>query len=109
MSRPSSATVEAVCAAYPPEWQKTMDKLTQVKQCHEAELAQSRQEGFMEAEQAADERFAEYSGPRMNNCTKYRPKMNNFVQDLQPWRAEQLLFDSEGLAQLCLRSSFHVP
>ncbi|KAG2046285.1 hypothetical protein BDR06DRAFT_201615 [Suillus hirtellus] len=55
MSRPSSATVEAVCAAYPPEWQKTMDKLTQVKQCREAELAQSRQEGFTEAE-AADER-----------------------------------------------------
>ncbi|KAG1886877.1 uncharacterized protein F5891DRAFT_1224779 [Suillus fuscotomentosus] len=56
ISGPSSATVEAVCAAYPPEWQKTMDKLAQLKQCCEAELAQSRQEGFAEAEQAAEER-----------------------------------------------------
>ncbi|KAG2146813.1 hypothetical protein DEU56DRAFT_978664 [Suillus clintonianus] len=53
---PSPATVQAVCAAFPPEWQRTMGKLTQTRQRHEANLAQSRQEGFAEAEQAADER-----------------------------------------------------
>lgn len=34
----SPATVEAVCATYPPEWQKTVDKFTQVKQCREMEF-----------------------------------------------------------------------
>ncbi|KAG1720745.1 hypothetical protein EDB19DRAFT_1917758 [Suillus lakei] len=53
---PSPATVEAVCAAFLPEWQKTIDKLAQIRQRREAEPAQSRQEGFAEAEQAADER-----------------------------------------------------
>lgn len=31
----SPATVEAVCATYPPEWQKTVDKFTQ---CREMEF-----------------------------------------------------------------------
>ncbi|KAG2146816.1 hypothetical protein DEU56DRAFT_931168 [Suillus clintonianus] len=53
---PSPATVQAVCAAFLPEWQKTMGKLTQTRQRHEANLAQIRQEAFAEAMQAADER-----------------------------------------------------
>ncbi|KAG2063061.1 hypothetical protein BDR04DRAFT_1123520 [Suillus decipiens] len=69
----SSATVEAVCAAYLSEWQNTMDKLMQVKQRLEARVVQSRQEGrqeglregrregrqegFAEAKRAADEQI----------------------------------------------------
>jgi hypothetical protein len=37
---PSDPSVQAVCNAYESEWQRVLKKVEQVKQCHEAELAQ---------------------------------------------------------------------
>ncbi|KAG2337734.1 hypothetical protein BDR05DRAFT_894698 [Suillus weaverae] len=45
---PSDLSVEAVCNAYESEWQKVLIKVEQVKQRHEAELAQVLQRGVEE-------------------------------------------------------------
>ncbi|KAG2155661.1 hypothetical protein DEU56DRAFT_317954 [Suillus clintonianus] len=42
--------IEAVCAAYQPEWQKMLELLEQVKCRHEAEKAKERQKFYMELE-----------------------------------------------------------
>ncbi|KAG1887422.1 uncharacterized protein F5891DRAFT_967222 [Suillus fuscotomentosus] len=43
---PSDPSVQAVCNAYESEWQRVLKKVEQVKQCHEAELAQVLQRGL---------------------------------------------------------------
>lgn len=57
----SSATVEAVCADYPEEWRKTVDKLTQVKQALDERVQRKAErvadERVRQTQQAADERI----------------------------------------------------
>ncbi|KAG1717787.1 hypothetical protein EDB19DRAFT_1921998 [Suillus lakei] len=88
---PSDLSVQAVCDAYESEWQRVLEKVGQVKQYHEAELARAEQRGLVIG---VEQGLAQGRAERQPEIDQLRVERQHDADQMQQMQVE--------LAQFCV-------
>ncbi|KAG2336294.1 hypothetical protein BDR05DRAFT_971147 [Suillus weaverae] len=89
---PLDPSVHAVCDAYPSEWQRVQEKVRQVKQQHDAKLAQAEQRGLAQGRAERQAEIDQLCAERQHDADQ----MRQMETELAQFRALMGVAASEG-------------